>query len=1008
MFNRRPFLQSTTFLLCWLSLLLGAAHAQNVTGSIVGTLNDATGASVSGATVMVTNHSTGEKRSVTTTDSGEYQLLSLPTGQYKLDVEGAGFKHYTRDPIEVRVDESARVNVSLDIGSVNESVVVTSQAPIIQSETANLGQTVQGKAVQDIPLNGRNVLALVGLVPGVVPQGSSGGNLTGQNVFAAGNYQIGGGAANQSSTLYDGAPVNINYGNITALVPDQDAVQEFRVQTNNNTAEFGDYTGGVINIASKSGSNGIHGTAYEFDRNTVFNAIPYFNRHNPMNILPKNPYNLNQFGGNIGFPIIRDKLFGFFDYQGYRQRQGKTYNYTVPTLKMRQGDFSELSTPIYDPCGGTVSGGQACPGYTGPRTPFAGNIIPRSRWSPVATKILNYPYWAAPTTGGVLNNFLKVAGAGGNNDQYTGRVDFSLSQKQRLFGRYTQWNSMNIGAQPYGNGLIGGDPISPEAFKTRQLVFGDTYIFSPTLIGDLRLSWLRWTYIRTPGTLGYDETQLGLPSYFGNISTFNKLPGSTTFPTITLANPTVNQVNTGYLFGTDNSYVIAPSVTKTIRTHTIKAGADLRRLEQQYFQNNNPGGTFAFDPNMTASADSGATSVTSTNAVASGSPVASFLLGYMVNQANTASSIQVGPPTYNALYYQGFFVQDNWVITPKLTLNYGLRYEIPGVYRERHELMTTFNASEVNPVLGAISVNGRPVLGAYDLVGTPQHPALGLRNEHFNNFSPRLGLAYRWNDQTVIRAGWGKFTIPGNLQFPESPAGSQLANFSNTPVTTLDNGVTPNTTLDNPVPQGLIPAPGRSAAYQQALLGAGGNAVLQDEPLGQTYQWNLAVQRQLPAGIALEAAYAGSHGSNLPVSIGTNQVSEATLAQAAGDPACNTGSAPSSTCFLTKTVVNPFQRSLFTAGQQQYANISSVQLNRPFPQYGNISNVGHYAGTSNYNALLAKVEKRFNQGGVLLGSYSFSKYMTNAESLTSWLEVAGAAGFQGHKQSQWRVLAVRI
>src|SRR6185437_1347343 len=233
------------------------------------------------------------------------------------------------------------------------------------------------------------------------------------------------------------------------------------------------------------------------------------------------------------------------------------------------------------------------------------------------------------------------------------------SDKQRMVGRDTQWNSMNIGAQPYApyNHLVGGDPISPEAFKTRQTVFGDTYLFDPSLIGDIRVSWLRWTYVRTPGTLGYDETQLGLPSYFGNISKFNNLPGSTTFPTITLANPTVNQVNTGYLFGTDNSYIIAPSVTKTIRSHTIKMGADLRRLEQVYFQNNNPGGTFAFDPNMTASAGSGATNT-------SGNPFASFLLGYMINQQNTSGSIQVGPPTYNTLYYEGFYVQDNWIVTP--------------------------------------------------------------------------------------------------------------------------------------------------------------------------------------------------------------------------------------------------------------------------------------------------------------------------------------------------------
>ncbi len=200
------------------------------------------------------------------------------------------------------------------------------------------------------------------------------------------------------------------------------------------------------------------------------------------------------------------------------------------------------------------------------------------------------------------------------------------------------------------------------------------------------------------------------------------------------------------------------------------------------------------------------------------------------------------------MYYQGYFVQDNWVVSSKVTLNFGLRYEIPGVYRERHELLATFNPTEVNPVLGPISVNGTPVLGAYDLVGTPQHPALGLRPEHFTNFSPRLGLAFRMNDNTVLRAGWGKFVIPADLQFPESAAQSPLSYITNNPVSTLNNGASPANTLDNPLPSGITPAPGRSPAYQQLLLGGSANALLQNENNGATYQWNFAIQRQLPLG----------------------------------------------------------------------------------------------------------------------------------------------------------------
>jgi hypothetical protein len=986
------------------------AHSQNTTGSIVGTVTDGTGASVGNATVTITNEATGEKRNTVTSDSGEYQALNLVPGSYTIEIGGTGFKRYVRNAVQVLVEQATRINAQMTVGATSEQITVTSVAPIMQSENASLGQVVEGRVVTEMPLNGRNVLALVGLVPGVVPQGSSGGNLTGQNVFAAGNYQIGGGNANQSSTLVDGAPVNISYGNITSLVPSQDVVQEFKVQTSNNTAEYGMYTGGVINITTKSGSNSIHGTAYEFVRNTVFNATPFFNNHTST-IIPKSPYQLNQFGANIGFPIIKDKLWGFADYQGYRNRVGATRTYTVPDPLERAGNFSEFTTPIYDPCGGTVTvGGQGCANYSGPRTQFTGNIIPTSRFSTVAKNLLTTTFPGATGTVGyyilpnvkaatasgyaLTNNWVGLAHGGGNNDQYNGRVDFALSQKQRLFGRYTQWNSGNIGAHTYNNGLIGGDPISPESFVTRQIVFGDTYVPSSSLVADLRLSYLRWTYVRTPGTLGYNETALGFPAYMGTISALNNVVNSTTVPSIGLSTPTYNGVGTGYIFGTNQDFVVAPSISKTIKSHTIKAGADVRQLQMLYFQNNSPGGSFAFDPNMTASAGSGATS----GAAASGNPFASFLLGYMINQANTASVVQIAPPTWTTMYYQGYFVQDTWIANPKLTLTFGLRWEIPGEYRERHELLATFNPAEVNPVLGAISVNGNPVLGAYDLVGTPQHPALGLRNENFTNFSPRLGLAFRITEKTVLRAGWGKFVIPADLQFPESAAQSPLSYITNNPVTTLNNGNTPSNTLDNPLPSGLTPAPGRNPNYQQLLLGGSANTLLQNEPNGETFQWNFAVQRELPKGITMEAAYAGLHGSNLPVSININQVSAATLAQAHADPTCfpNANTAPTASCFLTKTVANPFPNyaTNFTAGNQQYSTITSVKLNEPFPQYGAISNTGHYVGISNYNALQMKVEKRFAAGGAILGSYTFSKLMTNAESLTSWLETVGAPGYQ--------------
>jgi outer membrane receptor protein involved in Fe transport len=963
-------------------LLTVPASAQQVLGSIVGTVTDPSNAAVVGANVTATNDATGEHRTVQTNSSGDYQLLLLPPGQYKLEIEGPGFKHYTRDPIEVLVDQAARANATMEMGAVSQQVVVTAQAPILQSENASLGQVVEGKAVTNIPLNGRNVLALVALVPGVVPQGSSSGNLTGQNVFAAGNYQIGGGNANQGSVLVDGSPVNTSYGNTVELVPDQDVIQEFRVQTNNNTAEFGMYTGGVINMATKSGTNSFHGTAYEYFRNTVLDANDFFAKRNGTG---KQPFHLNQFGANIGGPIKKDKYFVFGDYQGYRQAQGKIYVYNVPTLKMRTGDFSELlpNGIIYDPlttCG--FNGNPACaPGQKITRTPFPNNQIPASRFSTVAKNLINFPYWAAPTQAGQspgIQNFARFGNAGGVNDQFTIRGDQKLSPKQQLFERYTWWKSQNHGAMPYQNGLISGDPISPEAFTTQQGVIGDTYIFNPTTIGDIHLSYFRWNYKRTPGTLGYDETKLGFPSYFSQIAQYNGFSPSTTLPSISMSNPTYNGVGTGLIFSINNNYVIAPTFTKIIGRHTLKGGADLRRLEMDYFQNNAPGGVFPFDNVFTGS---NASSPGST-----GNPFASFLLGYVSASAGgTSQTVQVAPPVFQTMYYQGYYAQDTWQATNKLTLTLGLRYEIPGVYVARHGYADTFNPTEINPIVG--------VPGAYDLVSSPQHPAAGVRNEHFDNFSPRIGVAYRFNDNTVFRVGWGKFVIPADLQFPEAPLQAGINFINNIMVQSNNGNQTPANILDNPYPNGLLGAPHRSPTYQQTLLGGNPQALYATEPNGKTYQWNVAVQRELPKGVALEAAYAGLHGANLPVSIAINQIPDGALAQAAADPNC----APvlnSSNCYLTKQVTNPFYGKI-SQGVLQNRTVTNNQLLRPFPQYGSITNSGHYAGVSNYNALQLKLEKRFAAGGTLLGSYTFSKLLTNAEYLTSWLDTASVtAGYQ--------------
>ena len=962
------------------------ARAQEIFGSVVGTVSDPGGAVLPGTTVKVTNIGNGESRSSITDGQGNYQLLSLPVGEYKLDVDAHGFKHYSRSPIDVRVDQTARANVSMAVGSQSENVVVTTAAPIMQTESASLGHVVEGNAVSTLPLNGRNVLALVALVPGVVPQGASSTNLSGQNVFAAGNYQIDGGNANQGSILVDGSSVNTSYGNAAELVMDQDVVQEFNVQTHNNTAEFGDYTGGVINMTTKSGTNTFHGLAYEYLRNTVLDANSFFSNRNGSG---RQAWHQNQFGANGGGPILKDKAFFFADYQGYRETNGQPILNSVPTAAELTGDFSAIPAKIYDAettCG--YNGNPACTpaqlaGTAPQRQQFSyngvANVIPPSRLSTVAQNLIKFPIYAKPNvagsqsaTEGAVNNFSVLGTAGGTNDQYNFRGDQTLSSKQTMFERYTHWHSANI------------DP-TPEVFTTQQAVLGDTYVFNPTSLADIHVSYLRWNYNRIPTNFGLNEsTAFGFPSYM-NFGSLNNLPKSTAVPTITMTGPiTYYEGGAGYIFSINNNYAIASTYQKILGRHTLKMGVDLRRLEMQYFQNNAPGGVFTVDNAFTNSSPS--------SAAANGNGLASLELGYISN--STAQTVQTAPPTYQTQYYQGYFVQDTWQVSNKITATLGIRYEVPGVYVPRQGWGDTFNPTETNPIVN--------VPGAYDLVSSSQHPAAGVRNENYTDWSPRLGIAYRIDANTVLRGAWGKFVVPADLQFPEAPLQAGINFLNNLMVSTTNGEETPNNyvggvyttanTLDNPYPNGLIGPPHRNAAYQQVLLGGNPQALLANEPNGRTYQWNFAIERQLPLGIALEAAYSGLHGADLPVSIPINPLPDSVIAKAAADPTC---SVSYTSCFLNQQVANPFY-PLITQGVLKQPTVTQGQLLRPYPQYGSISNSGHYIGISNYNAMELKLQKRMPNGGMILGSYTFSKLNTDSEYLTSWLDSTGSAGYQDY------------
>src|SRR5271155_4491652 len=425
---------------CLAAMLMGTPlAAQSTFGSVSGTVTDASGAAVADAQVTLTSTATSAKQTYATGADGLYSFVNLNPGDYRLDVEKAGFKHVKRESVVVQVQQSVRIDVIMEIGAVSQTVEVTAETPLLTPTDTSLGQVIDQRATNEIPLNGRNVFNLITLSPAAIAQGGSGGSQVGQNPFSWGNYQVGGSFGNESVEYIDGQPVNIGYINLPVLIPDQDAISEFKVQYNNLGPEWGKFSGGIVNLSTKAGSNEWHGVAYEFFRNKVLNATPFYDTSNP-------PYVQNQFGGTFGGPVIKDHTFFFFAYDGYRQRASTVFTTTVPTVGERTGVFP-ADIPIFDPL--SVSTGCIATGNGCTRTQFANNTIPVI--NPAALEELKFI--ALPTNGNESSNFTAAGATGGNANQYIARVDQNLTSTQHIFARYNFFNLLDLPLDPFKTGL---------------------------------------------------------------------------------------------------------------------------------------------------------------------------------------------------------------------------------------------------------------------------------------------------------------------------------------------------------------------------------------------------------------------------------------------------------------------------------------------------------------------------------------------------------------------------
>jgi carboxypeptidase family protein len=899
--------------------------AQGFYGSITGTVTDSTGAVVLGATVNLTNSATGVKTQTATNGDGVYSFPNIQPGTYQLTITQSGFKTTTRDSIDVQVASSVRVDIALAVGNATETAEVSAEAPILQTEEGSLGATIEGRAVTDMPLNGRNIYGLVGLVPGAVPQSGTSQGATGENIFAYGNFQIGGGGANESSSTLDGAPLNTIYLHGTALVPTQDAVAEFKVQTNNLGPEYGDFLGGVMNMVSKSGTDGFHGTAYEFIRNKVLNANGWFANHNS---LPRVPFTQNEYGLTAGGPIVPKKTFFFFSWEGFGLRSGVTITGTQPNTAEMAGDFTALlPTPINDP-----TTGKQFMGCNGNQP----NVICNNRLDKGALAIINSLYTIVPGPT-IANNFAINSSSGGNYDEYNARVDQVISEKQRFFTRYTYWKNDTLPTDETGKDAYSN---FPDDFTTTNIVLGDTYVLNPSTVADLRIAFLRYNYGRLPGpqSINYNLAQ----NYGWPTSTVKDI----SIPTKPLAIIGGDVWGNAAQFVQDvsDSFAIEPNMTKTIGKHTLNFGADLRKGTYNFVQAEFASGLFVWVGNFT------------------GNPTADAVLGAPggADQANEVTKVAA---TQN---YQGYYLGDTWHVNPRLTLNLGVRWEIPGPWTERHDRITDFEPNVANPLASGY-------MGAVTYVNTAQRSQRGSTNSHYDLFAPRVGASYRLTNKTVVRAGFGLFYAPGDLAFSLEP-NSDAVNNAQTTVNPAPGVAAGTYSMSNPFPDGINVPLGRSGnvALNQYDFGQSFGSPIPNETYPYVAQFNAAIEQQLGSKTSLQVAFAGSQGSHLNPPTGSGDA-----INPLPDKYLSMGSA------LLAPVVNPFY-GIASNGPLAGATVPAGQLLRKYPEYYDITDAASWDRSSKYDSLQATFQHRFEKGGTALVAYTWGKILGNADNTTGY------------------------
>jgi len=960
----------TRVCLAVLAMLVGLAGtpaaAQDFRGGIRGTIVDASGGVLPGVTVTVTNAATSVAQTVVTDDKGLFEVLYLNGGTYTVKAELSGFKPVVRAGNEVRVGDVLQLAFTLSTGGVEETVNVTADVPLLNTTTGISGTTVDAKQIAELPLGDGTAYMLTRLAPGIADSSdlhfarpADNGNLAG---IVANGVQGG------NEFTIDGAP-NMSNARGVGFSPPSDAIAQFKVQTNAFDAQTGHTAGAVVNLALKTGTNAFHLAGGYFNRNDSRSSTPLLTTR-AGGSKPTREY--NRYTGTLSGPIVKNKTFFMASFEHLRDVQPEPASYTVPTAKMRAGDFSEFTTQVFDPA--TVTG-------TGTRTAFAGNVIPAGRINPVAAAYAAlYPL---PNRPGTVSNYFTNQLRPYDYNAGMGRVDHNFSSANRLFAT-TYWNKRQEdrynwaqdAANATGGGTINGFLVT-KGFDYRSntgVTGGYTSALSSRLLLDVRASWARFGESRDPAqdfdpmTLGFAASAQPLFSAFHYLPLFTFGSFSTTNENSTIASLGSRRSDWGNGFSRPmDTLSIAPTLTKIFGAHTARAGYDFRLQKWNIVNDGYPGGRFQFNGAYTRATNGAALNDR-------GQSWAQFLLGLptaatgaVATPGTQSSQFEIASEGDFRQQYHGLFVQDDWRVSPKLTLNFGLRLEInSGMSEVDNRNLAGFDTTTSNPIEAQARANyaANPIpeipVNAFQVKGGLLF-ADGPANKTVTKAMPRGAFSYLLNERTNLRGGFGIFSYDYFFENINQAGFSQ-----GTPVlVTNDNGLTfTGATLSNPLPGGTLVQPVGSALGLRSQLGQNLGTLYQPDREGAYYQrWEASLQRDWRGGWVSSFTYIGSRGVNLPVVRQTNNIPISFLSTSRSRDAAVESS-------LSANVPSPFT-GLLPGSTINGATVARSQLLRPFPEFGTFA-IEEYNGADRYHAATLQIEKRFRSGNSLTAQYTRS------------------------------------